>query len=168
MDYSMVGPAIALGLSLMGSAIGCYIAGAASHAAMSRVEEGHGKFIGMSAVPSSQSSYGFVLMLLMKNSILANKLSPVSAIAIGLFVGFGCLHGGGFVFRGEVASAHERKDGQYRHPPVEKDFCAPAFFFGFQMLRLAVHELPPSLGCFQAAHRQRVLGLPVSPRPPVA
>jgi len=87
MDINMVGPAIVLALGCIGSAIGCAIAGMASHAVMSRVDENHGKFIGMSAVPSSQSIYGFVLMLLMKNSILANSLSPYSGIAIGLFVG---------------------------------------------------------------------------------
>ena len=68
MDYAMVGPALVLGLGCIGSSIGCGIGGMASHAVMSRVEENHGKFIGMSAVASSQSIYGFVLMLLMKNS----------------------------------------------------------------------------------------------------
>ena len=53
MDFKMVGPILVLGISSIGSCIGCYIAGAASHAAMSRTEEGHGKFIGMSAAPSS-------------------------------------------------------------------------------------------------------------------
>jgi V/A-type H+-transporting ATPase subunit K len=41
----------------------------ASHGIMSRVEENHGTFIGMSAAPASQSIYGFVLMLLMKNAV---------------------------------------------------------------------------------------------------
>ena len=88
MNYDMIGPAIALGLACIGSCIGLYIAGAAAHAAMARVEEGHGKFIGMSAAPSSQIIYGFLLMLLMKNAIQAGTLSPVSAIAIGTFSGF--------------------------------------------------------------------------------
>ncbi|MBA3720983.1 MAG: ATP synthase subunit C [Parachlamydiaceae bacterium] len=92
MDYNMVGPAISLGLSCMGCCVGCWIAGSAAHAAMSRTEEGHGKFIGMSAAPSSQSIYGFLLMLQMKRAILAGTLSPESAIAIGLF------SGGAFVF----------------------------------------------------------------------
>ncbi len=83
----MAGPAIALGLSLIGSSIGCYIAGAASHAAMSRTEEGHGKFIGLSAAPSSQCIYGFLEMLLMSKAIQAGTLSPMSGIAIGLFAG---------------------------------------------------------------------------------
>lgn len=87
MDFNMVGPAIALGLSAIGCCIGCWIAGAASHAAMARTEEGHGKFIGMSAAPSSQVIYGFLLMLQMSKAIQAGTLSPVSAIAIGTFSG---------------------------------------------------------------------------------
>lgn len=87
MDYSMVGPALVLGLGCIGSAIGCGISGMASHAVMSRVEENHGKFIGMSAISSTQAIFGFVLMLLMKNSIQAGTLSALSAIGIGLSVG---------------------------------------------------------------------------------
>ena len=87
MDFSMVGPALALGLSCLGSAIGCGIAGMASHGVMARVEEGHGKFIGMSAAPSSQSIYGFILMLLMKQAIEAGTLSPLSALGIGISSG---------------------------------------------------------------------------------
>ncbi|MGE3954140.1 MAG: ATP synthase subunit C [Parachlamydiales bacterium] len=87
MDFAMIGPALALGLSALGSAIGCGIAGMASHGVMSRVEEGHGKFIGMSAAPSSQSIYGFILMLLMQNALKAGSLSPLSGIGIGLSVG---------------------------------------------------------------------------------
>lgn len=86
-NFDMVGPALALGLSSIGSSIGCGIAGMASHAVMSRVEEGHGKFIGMAAAPSSQSIYGFILMLLMSRSILAGNLSPLSGIGIGALAG---------------------------------------------------------------------------------
>lgn len=91
MDFNMIGPAVVLGLACLGSSIGCGIAGMASHAVMSRVEENHGKFIGMSAMPSSQSIYGFVLMILMKNSILAGDVSPLSAIGIGFSVGLALL-----------------------------------------------------------------------------
>jgi len=87
MDLGMIGPGIALGLGCLGSAIGCGIAGMASHGIMCRVDEGHGKFIGLSAVPSSQAIYGFVLMLLMSNSIKAGTLSPLAGIGIGFFVG---------------------------------------------------------------------------------
>lgn len=87
LDYNMAGPAISLGLSAIGSSIGCWIAGAAAHAAMSRTEEGHGKFIGMSAAPSSQVIYGFLLMLMMKRAIEAGTLSPFDAVAIGTLSG---------------------------------------------------------------------------------
>lgn len=87
MDYTMVGPALVLGLGCMGSSIGCGIGGMALHAVMSRVEENHGPFIGMSAMAASQSIYGFVLMLLMRDSIRAGTLSPMSAIGIGVSVG---------------------------------------------------------------------------------
>lgn len=87
MDFNMVGPALSLGLSSIGCCIGCYIAGAASHAAMTRTEEGHGKFIGMAAAPSSQIIYGFLLMLQMSKAIQSGALSPISGIAIGALSG---------------------------------------------------------------------------------
>lgn len=87
MNFDMVGPAFALALSAIGSSIGCGIAGMASHAVMSRVEEGHGKFIGMSAAPSSQTIYGFILMLLMSRAIQAGTLPPLSALGIGFASG---------------------------------------------------------------------------------
>lgn len=83
MDFSMVGPALALGLSAIGAAIGCGMAGMTSHGVMSRVEEGHAKFLGLSAVPASQMIYGFVLMLLLSQSVKAGGVSALSAIAIG-------------------------------------------------------------------------------------
>ncbi len=102
MNYDMVGPALVLGISSFGSAVGCSIAGAASHAIMARVEEGHGKFIGMSAAPSSQSIYGFILMLLMRNAIEAGTLSALSAIGIG--VGAGAAMFASSVFQGKVCA----------------------------------------------------------------
>jgi V/A-type H+/Na+-transporting ATPase subunit K len=103
MDLGMIGPALALGLSCLGSAIGCGIAGMASHGVMSRVEEGHGKFIGMSAAPSSQSIYGFILMLLMKQAIEAGTLTPLSAVGIGLGSGLAILFSA--VFQGKCCAS---------------------------------------------------------------
>lgn len=102
MDLGMIGPGIVLGLACVGSAIGCAIAGMASHGVMTRVEEGHGKFIGMSAMPSSQSIYGFVLMIIMRGNIQANTLSPVAAIGISLFIGFAILVSA--VYQGKCAA----------------------------------------------------------------
>jgi V/A-type H+/Na+-transporting ATPase subunit K len=102
MDISMIGPAIVLALGCLGSAIGCGIAGMASHGVMSRVDEGHGKFIGLSAMPSSQSIYGFVLMILMKNAIISGSLSPIGGVGIGLFVGVAILASS--VYQGKCAA----------------------------------------------------------------
>jgi V/A-type H+-transporting ATPase subunit K len=87
MNFDMIGPAIVMGLGCLGSAIGCGIAGMASHGVMTRVDEGHGKFIALSAIPSSQSIYGFILMIVMRGAIVGGTLPPLSAIGIGLFVG---------------------------------------------------------------------------------
>ncbi|MFZ0566307.1 MAG: ATP synthase subunit C [Chlamydiales bacterium] len=91
MDFNVVGPAIVLGLAMIGSSFGCGIAGMASHAVMARIDEGHGKMIGMSAMPSSQAIYGFILMLLMNGSITAGSLSPLGGIGIGTSVGLALL-----------------------------------------------------------------------------
>lgn len=91
MNMDMIGPALVLGLGCIGSSIGCGIGGMATHAIMSRVEENHGAFIAMSAMASSQSIYGFVLMILMRNSIRAGTLSALSGIGIGLSVGMALL-----------------------------------------------------------------------------
>ncbi len=103
MDYSMVGPAIVLGMGCVGSAIGCGIGGMASHAVMSRVEENHGQFIGMSAIAASQSIYGFVLMIIMRDKIAAGSLDPANAFAIAIPVGFALLFSS--VYQGMVAAS---------------------------------------------------------------
>ena len=102
-NFDMVGPALALGLSAIGSAIGCSVAGQASHAVMTRVEEGHGKFIGMSAAPSSQVFYGFILMLLMANAINEGTLSPMSGVGIGFCSGLGIMISA--IFQGRVCAS---------------------------------------------------------------
>ncbi|NGX47358.1 MAG: V-type sodium ATPase subunit K [Chlamydiae bacterium] len=91
MDFAMIGPVLALALGCIGSAMGCGIAAMAAHAVMSRVEENHGQFIGMAVMPASQSIYGFVLMILMKNSLDGGGLSPLAGVGIGLMVGLALL-----------------------------------------------------------------------------
>jgi V/A-type H+/Na+-transporting ATPase subunit K len=103
MDFSMIGPGIALALGCLGSTIGCGIAGMASHGVMSRVEEGHAKYVALSAAPSTQAIFGFLLMILMSQSIRAGTLSPLSGVGIGLFVGTAILFSG--VFQGKCAAS---------------------------------------------------------------
>ena len=103
MDYSMVGPALVLGLGCIGSSIGCGIGGKAAHAVMRRVEENHGTFIGMSAMSASQSIYGFIVMQLMRDSIRAGTLSAMSGIGSGIAVGFALLFSS--VYQGMCAAS---------------------------------------------------------------
>jgi V/A-type H+/Na+-transporting ATPase subunit K len=101
-DYGMVGPVVTLALSAIGSAIGCGIAGAASHGVMSRMEEGHAKMMGMSLAPSSQSMYGVVLTILMKNNVDAGSLDPTAAIGLGIFCGLGIMFSA--IYQGKVCA----------------------------------------------------------------
>ena len=52
-----------LALGAIGSMIGCARAGQAACGAMLEVESGYGRFIGISAMPSSQTIYGIVVTL---------------------------------------------------------------------------------------------------------
>lgn len=102
-NFDMAGPAIVLGLSSIGSCIGCGISGLASHAVMSRVEEGHGKYIGMSAAPATPSIYGFVLMLLMATAIKSGSLPPLSGVFIGIFAGLALMASS--IYMGQVCAS---------------------------------------------------------------
>ncbi len=87
MDYGMIGPALVLALGCIGSAIGCGIAGMALLGVISRVEENHGQFIVMSALPALQSLLGFILMLQLRDSIKTNMVSEMTGVGIGVSVG---------------------------------------------------------------------------------
>ena len=94
------GCASALGLAAIGSSIGCGIAGAASHGVMAKVEEGHGKFIGMSAAPSSQTIYGIVLMFVLIGKIQAS--AGLALLGIGVFCGIAMMVSA--IYQGKVAA----------------------------------------------------------------
>jgi V/A-type H+/Na+-transporting ATPase subunit K len=136
----MIGPAVVLGLGCAGSAIGCGIAGMASHGAMTRVEEGHGKFIALSAAPSTQAILGFVLMVLMKGSIQAGTVNAVSAIGIGLFVGFALLITA--IFQGRCAATAIQATAKqpatfgkcFLAIGIVESFAIFAFVFGMMLL----------------------------------
>ena len=102
MDLGTIGPGIVLGLGCLGSAIGCTIAGMASHGVMTHVDEGHGKFIALSAMPSTQSIYGFVLMILMANKIAEKTLDPFVAIGIAIPVGLAIMTSA--IYQGKCAA----------------------------------------------------------------
>ncbi|MBE9171926.1 ATP synthase subunit C [Cyanobium sp. LEGE 06143] len=72
-------------LGAIGAAIGCTVAGQAAIGAMMELNSGYGRFVGLSALPSSMSIYGIVVMF-----ILNRPVSPGNAG--GLF-GIGVLAG---------------------------------------------------------------------------
>ncbi|MBN2693547.1 ATP synthase subunit C [bacterium] len=99
------GPILALGLGAIGSAIGCGLAGMASHGAMTKTDEGHGVFIALSAMPASQTIYGFVLMILMNAKLVAlTKAGEPTAhlFAIGLAAGLAFMISA--IYQGKAAS----------------------------------------------------------------
>jgi len=78
-----------MALGATGSIIGCARAGQAACGAMLETESGYGRFIGVSAMPSSQSIYGIVVML-----TLSRSMSPANAagiFAIGILSGIALL-----------------------------------------------------------------------------
>jgi V/A-type H+-transporting ATPase subunit K len=79
-----------MSLAAIGSIIGCAVAGQAAIGAMVDTESGHGRYIGVSVMPSSQVIYGIVVMFTLQRDVTA-------ANATGLF-GIGILAGLALMF----------------------------------------------------------------------
>jgi V/A-type H+-transporting ATPase subunit K len=56
-------------LGAIGSMVGCARGGQAAAGALLEVESGYGKYIGISAMPSSQTIYGIVVMLTLNREL---------------------------------------------------------------------------------------------------
>jgi V/A-type H+-transporting ATPase subunit K len=78
-----------MALGAMGSIIGCAIAGQAAVGALLEVESGRGRFIGISAMPSSQTVYGIVVMFTL-NRPVSVETAP-GLFGIGLLAGLALL-----------------------------------------------------------------------------
>ncbi len=79
-------------LSAIGSSIGCSIAGRAALKAMLEQNSGHGKFIGLAALPSSVNIYGIVVMFVLTNRLFGEDHTIQLASVPGVF-GIGVLAG---------------------------------------------------------------------------
>jgi V/A-type H+-transporting ATPase subunit K len=82
-DVGILGTILTLALGAAGSAVGCGLAGMTSHGVMARTDEGHGSFILLSAMPSSQTIYGFVLMFPWRYFNKKNQKNRFQAIQPG-------------------------------------------------------------------------------------
>jgi V/A-type H+-transporting ATPase subunit K len=74
-----------MALGAVGSIMGCAIAGQAAIGAMLETESGHGRYIGLSAMPSSQVIYGIVVMFTLQRE-MTEQTAP-GVFGIGLMVG---------------------------------------------------------------------------------
>ncbi len=83
-------------LSACGSAVGCARAGVAADGAMLETETGHGKFLGVAALPSTQAVLGIVLMFILKGKITPTSpaISGWGIFAIGTLAGIALLVSG--------------------------------------------------------------------------
>ncbi|MFC1705254.1 ATP synthase subunit C [Planctomycetota bacterium] len=126
------GPAFAVGLSCIGSAIGCGIASMASHGAMEseKTDPGvHGKLVALSAFPSSQAVYGIVLMF-----VLINKISGgLATLSLGLMGGVAIMASA--IYQGRACATGIKASA--RNPEVFGKCCAgPGVIEGFALFAM--------------------------------
>ncbi len=69
-------------LGAVGSIIGCARAGQAACGALLETETGHGRYIGISAMPSSQTIYGIVVMLTLNRAVDLDNAPGLFAIGV--------------------------------------------------------------------------------------
>jgi V/A-type H+-transporting ATPase subunit K len=81
-----VGVFAPLALGAVGSIIGCSRAGQAAIGAMLDTESGYGRYVGISAMPSSQVIYGIVVTLTFSGAI--GPATAPGIFGIGLLCGF--------------------------------------------------------------------------------
>lgn len=79
-----------MALGAMGSMMGCAVAGQAAIGAMLETESGHGRYVGISAMPSSQVIYGIVVMFTLNRPPLSAE-SAAGTFGIGVLAGLALL-----------------------------------------------------------------------------
>lgn len=88
-------------LGAIGSILGCSKAGQAAIGALLDVDSGYGRYIGISAMPSSQTIYGIVVMLTLNREVTLEN-SP-GLFAIGFLVGVALLMSG--IYQGKACAS---------------------------------------------------------------
>ncbi len=71
-----------LALGAIGSMIGSAVAGQAACGALLEVESGYGRYVGLTAMPSSQTIYGIVVMFALNRTVNADTAPGLAAIGI--------------------------------------------------------------------------------------
>jgi V/A-type H+/Na+-transporting ATPase subunit K len=81
-----VGVFAPMAMGAVGSSIGCTRAGQAACGAMLSTESGYGKYIGVSAMPASQTIYGIVVTLTLSR-VVSDTTSMLGVFGIGIMAG---------------------------------------------------------------------------------
>ena len=69
-------------LGAVGASIGCTIAGQAAIGAMMEINSGYGRYVGLSALPSSMSIYGIVVMFILNRPVTGENSGALFAIGV--------------------------------------------------------------------------------------
>ncbi|UCG72738.1 MAG: ATP synthase subunit C [Chromatiales bacterium] len=78
-----------LAMGAMGSTIGCGNAGQAAAGALLETESGYGRYVGVSAMPSSQVIYGIVVTLTLNREVTLENAPGI--LALGVLTGIALL-----------------------------------------------------------------------------
>ncbi|APX14046.1 ATP synthase subunit C [Tateyamaria omphalii] len=90
-----------MALGAVASSIGCSIAGQASIGAMLETEGGYGRFVGISAFPSTFVIYGIVIMFTLNREVTVENAGGL--FGVGLLAGIALLYCG--IWQGRACAA---------------------------------------------------------------
>jgi V/A-type H+-transporting ATPase subunit K len=90
-----------MALAAIGSIIGCAVAGQAAIGAMVDTESGHGRYIGVSVMPSSQVIYGIVVMFTLQRSVVPENATGL--FGIGILAGLALMFSA--IFQGKACAS---------------------------------------------------------------
>jgi len=144
-------------LGAIGSILGCTRAGQAAIGAMLELESGYGRFVGVSALPSSQTIYGIVVMFTLAGRGVGGEGMVAAAapavFAIGVLAGVALLASGAMQGRCCAAAINVSKS----KPEVFGLSIAPAAIvegfavFAFVFALVLVGQLPEAAAATPAA-----------------
>ena len=104
MTLGWIGIYAPVALGAIGSIVGCALGGMAACGAMLETESGYGKFVGVSAMPSSQTIYGIVAMLVLNRAVTAANAPAL--FGIGALAGLALMLSG--VYQGRCCASSIR------------------------------------------------------------
>jgi V/A-type H+-transporting ATPase subunit K len=90
-----------MALGAIGSIIGCAVAGQAAIGAMVDTESGHGRYIGVSVMPSSQVIYGIVVMFTLQRDVVVANAAAL--FGIGILAGLALMFSA--IFQGQACAS---------------------------------------------------------------